>query len=697
VEVARASGMLRDDIIPIAEPHGLEAGNDAALTEWMRAALRPLKIEAEPTDVSYEQVDVSVLQWGPAVVRLSVSGGPCFLAIVRKRRRSVVVIGPDLKTHKISGRWIGRFICEPIEAPFRAELENLLSASALDDFAAHELETMIEALLRDRLGAVTISGVWLLRLSPSASFAYQLRQAGLFETFARLISIYTVQYILGLVAWWIMGAAVIEGRIDSGWFLAWGLVLITGLPLQVLSMWYQGLFAIAGGGLLKRRLLYGALRLEPEEMRDQGAGQLFGRVIESEAVESLALNAGFAAVLAAVELLIAVVVLGLGAGGWLEVALFCGWIASTLAAGWGLWTKCVEWTKERLGLTHDLVEKMVGHRTRLAQEGGDWHREEDPRLERYVRMSRQMDRRAALMGAIVPQGWLILGVIGLAPGFVSGHATPASLAVGLGGVLLASSALQKVSLGFSAMAGASIAWKQVAPLFQAAAKPEEPGSPAFAAYLHTASSKGATQRQSILEAGNVSFRHSNRSDFVLDRVNLHIASGERILLEGPSGGGKSTLAAVLSGIRLPESGIVLLGGLDRRTLGSEGWRRRVAMAPQFHENHILTGTVAFNLLMARNWPPKPEDLAQAETICRELGLNQLIERMPAGLFQMIGESGWQLSHGERSRLFMARALLQRSDLVIFDESLGTLDPESLFNVLRCASQRANALMVIAHP
>ncbi|HJU10496.1 MAG TPA: ATP-binding cassette domain-containing protein, partial [Candidatus Binataceae bacterium] len=131
--------------------------------------------------------------------------------------------------------------------------------------------------------------------------------------------------------------------------------------------------------------------------------------------------------------------------------------------------------------------------------------------------------------------------------------------------------------------------------------------------------------------------------------------------------------------------------------GSEGWRRRVAMAPQFHENHILTGTVAFNLLMARNWPPKPEDLAQAETICRELGLNQLIERMPAGLFQMIGESGWQLSHGERSRLFMARALLQRSDLVIFDESLGTLDPESLFNVLRCASQRANALMVIAHP
>jgi ATP-binding cassette subfamily B protein len=300
------------------------------------------------------------------------------------------------------------------------------------------------------------------------------------------------------------------------------------------------------------------------------------------------------------------------------------------------------------------------------------------------------------MAAILPQGWLILGVIGLIPAFVSGHATPGALAIGLGGVLLASSALQRISLGFSAIAGASIAWTQVAPLFHAAARPEESGSPAFAR-AHPAQHNGANKRHSVLEANNLSFRHSDRSDFILDGVNLRVASDERILLEGPSGGGKSTLAAIFSGLRLPDSGTILLGGLDRKTLGSGGWRQRVAMAPQFHENHILTGTVAFNLLMGRSWPPKPEDMAEAETICRELGLDRMIERMPAGLYQMIGESGWQLSHGERSRLFIARALLQRSDLVIFDESLGTLDPESLFNTLRCASQRANALIVIAHP
>jgi ATP-binding cassette subfamily B protein len=184
---------------------------------------------------------------------------------------------------------------------------------------------------------------------------------------------------------------------------------------------------------------------------------------------------------------------------------------------------------------------------------------------------------------------------------------------------------------------------------------------------------------------------------VLQGLNLQILPKERILLEGASGGGKSTLAAVLSGLRLAESGVILSRGLDWKTLGSEGWRRRIAVAPQFHENHVLTETLAFNLLMGRRWPPKREDLAEAEAICRELGLGDLLERMPAGILQTVGENGWQLSHGERSRLYIARALLQQADLVILDESFAALDPESLLKALRCVSQRAGALMVIAHP
>ena len=76
-------------------------------------------------------------------------------------------------------------------------------------------------------------------------------------------------------------------------------------------------------------------------------------------------------------------------------------------------------------------------------------------------------------------------------------------------------------------------------------------------------------------------------------------AGDRLLLEGESGGGKSTLASLLTGLLAPESGLLLLGGLDRQTMGAAGWRKRVASSPQFHENHVLTGTFAFNLLMGR--------------------------------------------------------------------------------------------------
>jgi ATP-binding cassette subfamily B protein len=92
----------------------------------------------------------------------------------------------------------------------------------------------------------------------------------------------------------------------------------------------------------------------------------------------------------------------------------------------------------------------------------------------------------------------------------------------------------------------------------------------------------------------------------------------------------------------------------------------------------------------------PQDLAEAEAICSELGLAELLERMPAGLLQMVGETGWQLSHGERSRLYIARALLQNSELIVLDESFAALDPENLQRAVECVVKRAKSLLVIAH-
>ena len=184
---------------------------------------------------------------------------------------------------------------------------------------------------------------------------------------------------------------------------------------------------------------------------------------------------------------------------------------------------------------------------------------------------------------------------------------------------------------------------------------------------------------------------------MLRGCSLAVAPGDRVLLHGASGGGKSTLASILAGLRIPSSGLLLLGGVDRHTLGLAGWRRRVVLVPQFHENHLVLGSVAFNVLMGAGWPPGEEDFARADRVLRDLGLGDTLDRMPSGLLQTVGETGWQLSHGERSRIFLARALLQNPDVLILDESFAQLDPENVQRAVDAVSARAPAVLLVAHP
>jgi ATP-binding cassette subfamily B protein len=505
-----------------------------------------------------------------------------------------------------------------------------------------------------------------------------------------------MQTLLLLLSWWIVGRGALNGWLDWGSLLAWALLLLTLVPFRLLAIWSQGRLAIGVGRILKSRLLYGALRLEPEEIRHHGAGQLLGLVIESEAVESLALSGGFLALVAGVELIMAAVVLGTGAVGQLHTLLLLGWIALAFPIGWWYFQHFRHWTEVRLRMTHDLVERMVGHRTRLAQEARErWHDGEDQTLEQYYAQSREMDW-AAIVQAAIPGGWLVLGLLGLISAFVSDRSSPAALAVSLGGTLVAARALVKLTAGLSHLMGAVIAWQRVAPFTRAAARPEVGGLPIFALALGPHGCDTA-DGQLLLEAHDLSFRYHERGEPVLRGCNLRVCMGDRILLEGLSGGGKSTLASLLIGLRPTQSGLLLLRGLDQQTLGPAGWRRQVAAAPQFHENYVLTGTFAFNLLMGRRWPARPEDLQEAEVVCRELGLGDLLDRMPAGMLQLVGETGWQLSHGERSRLYIARALLQNAALVVLDESFAALDPETLGQALRCVLDRASTVLVIAHP
>ncbi len=688
--LAHKSGFPLQPVETPTPPDGL-AFDDDALGQWLEASAGLLGLEVEQVESPYAEVERFIRDAGPAILRIPGEVEPRFLALLSGRRK-VSVLTPDLAVHRLKPEVIRAALCREIEAPLMAEMDQLLELAGVPEHRRTRART---AILRERLSAARIGGHWLLRLPPSADIWSQARHARLPRRILALLGAHTVQYLLWLLSWWMIGRGALQGHLDRGWLLAWALLLLTLVPFRMLATWSQGLFAIGAGAILKQRLLYGVLRLEPEEIRHQGVGQLFGRVIESEAVESLALSGGFLGLVAGIELVIAAAVLVVGAGGWIHSLLLICWITLTFLIGWRYFRRRRNWTEKRLEMTNDLVERMVGHRTRLAQEARErWHDGEDEAVERYLTLSGSMDRSAALLMALVPRGWLVLGLLGLASAFVSGYGSPASLAVSLGGILLAYRALQKLATGLSHLTDAAIAWKQIAPLFHAAARSEVSGSPNFA---HVPCSKESVNEQTVIEAHNLVFRYRERGEPVLRGCSLHINTGDQLLLEGPSGGGKSTLASLLVGLRLPESGLLLLRGLDRQTLGSEGWRRRVVAAPQFHENHVLTGTFAFNLLMGRRWPPHLEDFQEAETICRELGLGELLDRMPAGMLQMVGETGWQLSHGEKSRLYIARALLQGAELVVLDESFAALDPETLHQALSCALDRAPTLLVIAHP
>ena len=321
------------------------------------------------------------------------------------------------------------------------------------------------------LAATRVGGCWLVRSGGTASLAEQAREAGLPRLLGTFVLAQVLAQVLWVLSWGLLGGMALAGRLDPGWLVAWLLLLLTLIPFRLIATDAAGQLAIRGGAVLKRRLLGGAINLEPDEVRHLGVGQLLGRVIESGALESMALTGGLLGLTAAIELVIAGVVLFAGAGGLGHLALFVVAILSAAWLGHRYARRLRSWTGDRLAMTDELVERMVGHRTRLAQEArADWHAGEDRELARYVEVSRDLDRAAVALQVLVPRGWFLAGLLGLTPAFLAGGGPPGSLAVGIGGLVLAYRALRDLGDGLERIAAAAIAWDRIAPFWRAAAR-----------------------------------------------------------------------------------------------------------------------------------------------------------------------------------------------------------------------------------
>jgi ATP-binding cassette subfamily B protein len=646
----------------------------------------------------------------PAVLRVG-GGAGALLGIVGYAGAEVRLLGPGGTVVRRAIAALSALLRAPAEASSPTGVE---AAVAQAGFAGARGESVRAALLAAALGGERVAEG--ARLRPAQrSIGAALRAAGVGRRLGAALLGYVGQLALLVALWGTIGRrAVAAHNLNGG---GWGWIALVALlaAVRLASSRAAGRLAIDAGAVLRERILHGLLRLDTEPLRAAGIGRLMGRVADVEAVESLALGGGLTAAVGLFELGTGLCVLAVGVApvGELVFAAAWGLLAAALAAR--VQRSLRAWSAERLALTHDLVERMVGQRTLVAQQPSElWHRDEDRALARYSSRGRTLDGAVAALSAVVPRGFLIGALLILAPRFGEAALRPGAFAASLGGLLFVTSALRKLAQAYPALGAAAIAWRNIGDLLAGDATVARPGAAiSSATSLSTPSviSSGtplvasspaspagpASDGGALITARALGFRYPGRGEAVLDDCALEIRRGDRVLLEGPSGGGKSTLAALLCGLRAPSSGSLQLDGVERSALGDERWRARVGAAPQFHENHVFSASLLFNLLLGRAWPPRREDVAEAETICRELDLGPLLARMPSGLEQLVGESGWQLSHGERGRLYIARSLLQPLDARILDESFAALDPETLERALACVLSRAETLVVIAHP
>jgi ATP-binding cassette subfamily B protein len=689
---------LAEALSALARRQGLPAIADAAaptfesgteqLSAWLVAAAEHIGLQANQVLMTSADIPSIISQAPPLLLRVETAVGPRFLVVLSGGRRTIGVLGPNLRVRRLRARVLCEALRAPSEGPIAADVERLVAVIGVHP---HHCERARQTMLTDRLAMNRIPGCWTLRPRLDGSLQTALRDTGVLRAIATLLIAHLVQSVMFVSSWWLLGFALLDGTPDRGWLLGWLLLLMSLVPVRLLASWTQGLVAIDLGSGLRRRLLRGAFGIERQRIRHQGAGQFFGLVGEAALLESVALNAAVATVLAGIELLLAALVLWLGMS-VLLVALLFVWIGIAAWSTWRYFTHHSAWTSERLGLSCLLLESLIGHRTRLAQQPRDkWHGREDIQLERYSSCGRSMDRTDLWLLGVLPRAWLVTAAAALIPTALAG-ASPSRLAVITGGILLAYRAHRRLAAGLTGLAGSVVAGQVIAPVVRAASSPDE--SRSLSAALIPARSQAADA--SAVHARDIAFRYRSDAEPILRGCSLDIPSGARMLLEGASGSGKTTFASILAGLTSPGSGLVLAGGLDRQTLGAASWRSRVIMAPQPHDNYIFSESLAFNALMGRGWPARPSDLVEAEEVCRELGLGELLDRMPGGLHEMVGETGWRLSQGERTRVFVARALLQAPGLLVLDESFGALDPENVERAVRCVERRASAVLAVVH-
>src|SRR5262245_44826098 len=192
----------------------------------------------------------------------------------------------------------------------------------------------------------------------------------------------------------------------------------------------------------------------------------------------------------------------------------------------------------------------------------------------------------------------------------------------------------------------------------------------------------------------VTFQHQSASSPAVSDISFAVERGETVAFVGPSGAGKTTLVKLLVGLYPPKSGQILYNGIPGSDIELDGLRERIGFVTQ--DTQLFSGTIRENLLFVNPHASDEECLAAL----RSAACTSLLERAPNGLDTVIGEGGVKVSGGEKQRLSIARALLRRPHLLVFDEATSSLDSlteEEIARTIReVAGSRDVITILIAH-
>ena len=190
----------------------------------------------------------------------------------------------------------------------------------------------------------------------------------------------------------------------------------------------------------------------------------------------------------------------------------------------------------------------------------------------------------------------------------------------------------------------------------------------------------------------VVYRYPGQESAALQGFNLTIPAGKVVALVGLSGSGKTTAAHVLSKFANPESGSILVDGVDLRDVSGSSWRQRLSVVTQ--DALLFHGSIADNIVLGDAQPDKARMAAAAEAA----HVLEFANKLSDGLDSKVGDSGGKLSGGQRQRVALARALYRDADLILLDEATSALDAssESIVQQALERSVQGRTVLVIAH-